>query len=236
VSDGSEPGRRRAPNPSAAGGVGHKRRRSVKDVSPYAVLAGHPDEPLWWRRPLASLLLATGALTLAAITGGAGGTALIVVGVIVGLPAVFQGLLLTAVAALENRYGTSDAQRHAARRVLMVARVVAAASTAIGIYLYAEHPGVGSYQASLLLTLPLLLVALGRLHRWLPPQVQWGTATVLGASGCAGYLIFGGAQWWNWGQFALYPLVLLFAHRVVMSGGGPGRWYGGDQDGPWGPP
>jgi hypothetical protein len=51
--------------------------------------------------------------------------------------------------------------------------------------------------------------------------------------------VFGGSQWWAWGQIAVVPLFALIVARGARSGPSfdPRRqWYGGPMDGPWGPP
>ena len=65
-------------------------------------------------------------------------------------------------------------------------------------------------------------------------------AVALGAAGSVGYVLFDGSQWWLWAQIALLPFVLLVLTTSVNAskpGQQPGEpWYGGMQDGPWGPP
>ena len=82
------------------------------------------------------------------------------------------------------------------------------AALAGGTY-YVVAPGVASYQVGFVLMFPLLVVVLFWLHRRLPTRVQWGVALLLAAGGPLGYLIYGGSQWWAWGQAAVVPLVLL---------------------------
>jgi hypothetical protein len=105
------------------------------------------------------------------------------------------------------------------------------ALAAIGIWWYATTPGIGSYQASVWLTLPVAVIVLFWLHRRLPMWLQWTASVALVFVGPIGYLVFGGAQWWNWGQLTPVPLLLLLASRTDSPGGG--TW---GADGAWGPP
>jgi peptidoglycan/LPS O-acetylase OafA/YrhL len=112
----------------------------------------------------------------------------------------------------------------------------------VGIAWYALAPGDISYQVGYSLALPgpgiiTLIVWVGkRLPRWL----DWVIAVALGVGGSLGYIVFDGSQWWLLAQVALLPFVLL----VLISGAkppkagqrAPEQWYGGMQDGPWGPP
>jgi hypothetical protein len=163
---GRSSGKRRSrPNPPAAGGNGHKHvsaSRRPRDESPYAVLAGHPEEPHWWRGPTISFVIASCAVIGAAVVGGAAGTVLLV--------------------------------------------------------------------------LPFFIVVVRFVHHRTPASVEWTLAIVLAFIGCGGYVVSGGAQWWNWGQFAVYPLVLLIvSRRSDPADPSPRRtWYGGSMDGPWG--
>ena len=99
---------------------------------------------------------------------------------------------------------------------------------------YVATPSVVSYQASSLLTLPAFVMVLVWLHRRLPIRVQWGLAIALVFVGPVGYLMVGGAQWWNWGQMTPLPLVLL----ILLTAGDDDDPTGtaGVTDGPWGPP
>jgi hypothetical protein len=108
-----------------------------------------------------------------------------------------------------------------------------------GATYYALAPGVASYQIGFTMVVPLLVVALVWLHRRLWRPVQWALVIVLACAGPTGYLIFGGAQWWAWGQLAIFPFVLLVAARGVdrtPRGARFQQWYCGLRDGPWGPP
>jgi hypothetical protein len=106
---------------------------------------------------------------------------------------------------------------------------------ALGVYWYATAPGVASYQASSLLTVPALLFVLVWLHRHLPMRVQWVGASALALVGPVGYAVIGGDQWWNWGQMTPLPLLLLLITRAADRDS-DGSWAGGVGDGPWGPP
>jgi hypothetical protein len=211
----------------------------------YAVLAGSQDNPTWWRVPLASSGLATLGCIGAFVASGTARIALIVVAVIFVLPAALYGLVIAVVASLPGRIhsGGDDSPEEPAmvsarRRVRQVTLAVLVLAAAVGVALYASNPGVASYQASSLLVFPLVIVVLVRLHRWLPSSVERLLAIILALAGCAGYVLVGDAQWWNWGQYAILPLVLLLWWEAVKTGGErpASRWYGGFRDGPWGPP
>jgi peptidoglycan/LPS O-acetylase OafA/YrhL len=111
---------------------------------------------------------------------------------------------------------------------------------AVGITWYALAPGVASYQVGYTLALPALITAAVWIGKRLPRWLDWVIAIALGAGGATAYVLVGGSQWWLWAQVALLPFVLL----VVISSVKPPRpgqsspepWYGGMQDGPWGPP
>ena len=113
-------------------------------------------------------------------------------------------------------------------------------SAALGITWYALAPGVASYQIGYTLALPAIITAIVWIGKRLPMWLDWVIAVALGTAGSVGYVLFDGSQWWLWAQVALLPFVLL----VVISSGKsskPGQapreqWYGGMQDGPWGPP
>ena len=203
------------------------------------MLAGNQDDPQWWRAPLTSFVLAIAVLIAAAVVRGTAGTVLLVLSAIVGFPAVFQGLLMIAGAGIDSSAGKSDAQYvQADRRILTAALMGAVLLAVAGVVLYASDPGVGSYQTSLLLVLPLFIVVVKYLHRRLPPRIEWTLTMLLALIGCGGYLIVGGAQWWNWGQFAVFPLVLLITFRRFDPNQPQPQepWYGGFRDGPWGHP
>jgi len=102
---------------------------------------------------------------------------------------------------------------------------------AAGVVWYALSPDVGSYQASSLLVIPAFLMVLVWLHNRLPMRAQWIAAWILALVGPAGYLVFGGSQWWNWGQLTPLPLILLIVARDPESDG----WVSAGE-GPWGPP
>jgi hypothetical protein len=123
------------------------------------------------------------------------------------------------------------------RRFCWIVFGVSLVLAAVGVIWYALSPGVGSYQASTLLTLPAVLFVLVWLHGRLPMWLQWTVAWPLALVGPIGYLVFSGSQWWNWGQLTPLPLVLLAISRTsdrdddddcppLMAG----------VEGPWGPP
>jgi hypothetical protein len=125
------------------------------------------------------------------------------------------------------------------RKWLMWTLTAMLVGAAGGIAWYVLAPGVASYQVGYLLVLPGLITALIWLGRRLPRWLDWTIALALAAGGATAYVLLGGSQWWLWAQIAAVPLVLL----IVTSGRPPSgsdqygdRWYGGTQDGPWGPP
>jgi hypothetical protein len=94
------------------------------------------------------------------------------------------------------------------RRNRVAGLMAAIALAAGGVLLYVSTPDrVGTYQASNLGILPLLACVLIWVHRRVPTWLQWAVAIVLLVIGPAGYLIDGGAQWWNW---ASSPSCLLY--------------------------
>jgi hypothetical protein len=105
----------------------------------------------------------------------------------------------------------------------------------VGVVWYVATPGVASYQASSLLTLPALVIVCVWLHQRLPLRLQWIGASAVALVGPIGYVVIGGAQWWNWGQMTPIPLLLLMFAQTAGSDG-DGSWAGGVGDGPWGPP
>ena len=108
---------------------------------------------------------------------------------------------------------------------------------AVGVYWYVRVPGVGSYQASSLLTLPAVLMALAWLHGRLPMWLQWTAASAICLVGPTGYLIVGGDQWWNWGQLTPMPLLLLVLDRGYDDEDQDDGGYPTIADaGAWGPP
>jgi hypothetical protein len=202
------------------------------------VLAGHPDNPRWWRAPLVLLVVGVALLVAGVLVGGAVATALISIACVVWVPVAFQGLWMVAISAIADRDDADPAQRRAAQRVLLAGRTVSLIAAAGGVLLYVVTPGDGSYQLSSLLVWPLFTILLRRVDRRIQTPPKWAAAIVLAGAGCAGYVVFGGPQWWNWGQFAVYPLAMLLIARSVRSGSiAPrDRWLGGYRDGPWGPP
>jgi peptidoglycan/LPS O-acetylase OafA/YrhL len=109
-----------------------------------------------------------------------------------------------------------------------------------GILWYALEPEVASTQAASVLVLPAFISGIVWIGRRLPRWLDWVIAVALAAGGNLAYVLLDGSQWWLWGQFAVFPLVVL----LIASGAGsvkpgqesPAPWYGGVQDGPWGPP
>jgi hypothetical protein len=123
-----------------------------------------------------------------------------------------------------------------AKRITLAGVTILAAA---GATYYALAPGVASYQIGFVLMLPMLATIFAWLHKRLPSRIRWTLAIALAAVGPAGYLIFGGAQWWAWGQFAVLPLVLLVAARGVSRSAGVDQQEFAFHDhieGPWGPP
>ena len=123
-----------------------------------------------------------------------------------------------------------------AARIAWVAVPIVAAVA--GVIWYALSPNVGSYQVSTLLTIPLVLIVLGWLHRRLPMWLQWSVALLMVPIGPVGYLVGGGSQWWNWGQATAMPLFMLVMSRTIPNRDDAPQepWFGGVADGPWGPP
>ncbi|HEV7528977.1 MAG TPA: hypothetical protein VGO29_08775 [Solirubrobacteraceae bacterium] len=113
-------------------------------------------------------------------------------------------------------------------------------SAAAGITWYTLAPGVASYQIGYTLALPAIVTAIVWIGKRLPRWLDWVLAVALGAGGSVAYVLFDGSQWWLWAQVGLLPFVLL----VLASSTQPSKadqpprepWYGGMQDGPWGPP
>jgi hypothetical protein len=107
---------------------------------------------------------------------------------------------------------------------------IAAMLAAAGVIWYVLAPGVVSTFASFVLVAPLGAAVLLLLYHHLPVGLQWTLALVLALVGPVGYLVQGGDAWWNFGQWAVWPLVLLIIARAQEGGGASGM------DGPWGPP
>jgi hypothetical protein len=164
--------------------------------------------------------------------------ALLALAAVGGLPAFFAATFLIFFATIDKTDGKADpARRQAAERILAAALLVAVIMAGCGVVIYASDPGVASYQASLLLVLPFFIVVLRFAHHRIPARVEWTLAIASALIGCGGYLVAGGAQWWNWGQFAVYPLFMLVAaQRDPGQSSSRRTWYGGSRDGPWGPP
>jgi hypothetical protein len=111
----------------------------------------------------------------------------------------------------------------------------------VGIAWYAATPDVASYQASSLLSLPLVVLALVQAHRRIPVKAQWVLAVAIAPVGPIGYVIAQNDQWWNWGQYSPLPLIVLVVGRSITSRGdrATGAYDNagfGVRDGPWGPP
>lgn len=121
-------------------------------------------------------------------------------------------------------------------RELKIAWAVSTPLAAGGVAWYATDPRVESYQVSLLLVVPFLALALYSLSRVIPEPVQWAGGLVFAAIGVGGWLVVGGDQWWNWGQMAVLPLMMLIVRAQERSSGRQGESYGAMADGPWGPP
>jgi hypothetical protein len=205
------------------------------------------DDPHWRRTATLSALLALAAVIATWLTRGLAHTALFVVAMVVALPALSMGafamlgLLLEAFApsgpASERaRKGAIERQRSRQRRARTVALVVLFLLGAAGATWYVLSPDVGSYQASVLLMLPILAVVLIWLYRRLPPRLGLALAIALAPIGPLGYLVLGGSQWWNWGQMTILPLVLLLGHRARSRVPSRDYDYRVPMDGPWGPP
>jgi peptidoglycan/LPS O-acetylase OafA/YrhL len=113
-------------------------------------------------------------------------------------------------------------------------------SAAGGVTWYALAPDVASTQAGSILILPGLITLLVWAGRRLPRWLDWVIAIAFALGGNVAYVLVGGSQWWFWGQLACWPLVLLVLTWVRPprpDDKRPGvQWYGGMQDGPWGPP
>ncbi|HYM55988.1 MAG TPA: hypothetical protein VES97_11535 [Solirubrobacteraceae bacterium] len=125
------------------------------------------------------------------------------------------------------------------RKWLAVTLTVMLVSAAGGMLWYVLEPGVGSYQVGYTLTLPALITALVWIGRQLPRWLDWVIAIALAIGGSAAYVLVGGSQWWLWTQIAVLPLALLVLTSTRPTASDTRErapWYGGMQDGPWGPP
>jgi hypothetical protein len=110
----------------------------------------------------------------------------------------------------------------------------------VGITWYALAPGIASYQIGYTLALPAIITAIVWIGKRLPTWLDWVIGVALGVAGLVGYVMFDGSRWWLAAQVAWLPFVLMVLIRGVKSSK-PGQqprepWYGGMQDGPWGPP
>lgn len=231
----------------------------------YAALAGRPGNLHWWHVPVASVCLTALALVSGLLIHGPASTVLLIAGAILFLPALLTGALMTIASAIEvsasgnltdadlrqpDKRAMQEAAPHVmhiARWAARVAQLISLPAAVCGVLLYAAAPDDTTYQASLWLLEPLCILILFRLHRVLPERAQWLLATALAILGVGGYLVFGGLQWWNWGQFCVQPLVLLVGMRSARASLEPGgddpsspraedRLYGGFMQGPFGPP
>jgi len=125
------------------------------------------------------------------------------------------------------------------RRWLTVAITAMILAAGGGILWYVLEPGVASYQVGYTLALPAIITALVWIGRRLPRWLDWLLAIVLWAGGSVAYVSIGGSDWWLWTQVALLPLALLILTSMRprdTDAAGKTPWYGGMQDGPWGPP
>ncbi len=103
-----------------------------------------------------------------------------------------------------------------------------------------HRAGRGNVSGERLARRAALIMSLVWLHRRLPLRLQWVLALGIALVGPAGYLVWGGSQWWNWGQLTPVPLVMLVMRDAFKDDDdddeeAPPR-YGGLMDGPWGPP
>jgi len=111
----------------------------------------------------------------------------------------------------------------------------AVGAAALGASLYVAAPSVATYWLSFLLLLPLWIGVFVRFEDHLPLRVQWIAAVLLAAGGVAGYVLWPNASWWNFGQLAVVPLVVLIVKRGGTAAGSTDG-VGGFNDGTWGPP
>lgn len=137
-------------------------------------------------------------------------------------------------------------RRHAKQQAPLLSRkakrrwlIASALAAAIGAAFYVTAPGVASTQIGLPLCLPLLCIALVWIHRRIPIALQWTLAVPLAIAGPVCYVLFNGSQLWAWGQLAVFPLLgLVFDRWFIKKGISPRStpWYGGQMQGPLGPP
>lgn len=111
-----------------------------------------------------------------------------------------------------GRHGVDDEGFAFHARAVGLAVAIALAAGAIALYATSPYTFPAA-QIAVLGTFPLFLVALVRLHRQLPMWVQWASAIVLLPVGLVGYVVFGGPQWWLWGQLTVTPFLLLVFAR-----------------------
>jgi hypothetical protein len=111
---------------------------------------------------------------------------------------------------------------------------------AAGVVIYARDPETSTYWLNVALLAPLFGVVLYGLQRVLPTRAQWVAAACLAPLGAIAYLLWPNEQWWNYGALTAVPLVLLVLDRDDRlreeRGSQSEAWYGGEADGPWGPP
>jgi hypothetical protein len=126
--------------------------------------------------------------------------------------------------------------RRSSRGVRLFRRTIILALAAGGIVVYADAPGIGSYQLGSAMVFPAFVMILFWLRR-LPSWLKWTGSVILALAGIVGYLLTGGPQWWFWGQVAVWPIVLMAFSRIraeELARQPP--WYGGPAQGPFGPP
>jgi hypothetical protein len=138
-----------------------------------------------------------------------------------------------------GRHGVDDEEFRFHARLAGLAVAIALAVGAVALYVTTPYTFPAT-QIAVFGTLPLVLVVLVWLHRRLPMWIQWVVAVVVFPMGLVGYLVFGGAQWWLWGQLTAVPFLLLVFGRASGQQDDDASW--GDpvfvppQMGPFGPP
>jgi hypothetical protein len=199
-------------------------RRSIEErlttagLSASVALARWDGEVGLWRRPDGSLTRSLRKRKVPHARQGA---------------SVERGRRVTGIGVGDREFVSTSGRSSIRRRMIKLAVVVMLA--AAGIVWYALAPGVASFQVGWLLELPAFAWLLWWLSRQLSTPVKWAGAVILALAGTTGYLLVGGSQWWYWGQFAIWPLVLLILGRAKPSAR-PDAWVGGPIEGPWGPP
>jgi hypothetical protein len=122
------------------------------------------------------------------------------------------------------------------RRWKIVWAVGCAALAAGGAAGYIAAPGVASNKVGGFMILPGYIWAVVWVGRRLPEVVRWVAAVPLAVGGVVAYLIWPDANWWFFGGFLIFPLGMLVGWRAGMGDAESEPWFGGMQDGPWGPP